>query len=237
MQVRGNSRSYVRHFEKARQAISVERIDHHANGKREQSEEPPALPNRWQNGEGQCRGCRAGQTLRVHGAHEKAITAGREIRIIHTAMIAQYTPIFIRAFQPILIAQHLAGTEVQPDEVNIKLILIRAEIESRQFSLTQLRDGINNAGNSQPTYQNWWRLLLLVRSWDKSRQAVDIARKPQHPVTITVSARYLTDQQTISGGEMLDVTGVRIESIQAAASPNIDVARPIFRHAPDIVAG
>src|SRR5512142_1130532 len=64
---------------------------------------------------------------------------------------------------------------------------------------------------------------------------MDVAREPQHTVTITESTGHLSPQQAVADGVMFDMTGLRIESIETFPSANVQAAQVVLGDTPDIV--
>jgi len=65
--------------------------------------------------------------ISIDRAHEKRVIAGRKAGEVDRALIGRGVPVWVRAFQFVLIAKRLAGREGHADEVDLQLVPVRLQ--------------------------------------------------------------------------------------------------------------
>ena len=124
VQVGGDACSHVGHLEQTRDAIPVQRIDHQADGKRDQRQKPGTLPERTQDREGD--GCRisARDAVGVHRTNDERVTARGKARVGDRPLVTERAPVAVGPFESVLVTQHVTRLEAEADEINLQLVLL-----------------------------------------------------------------------------------------------------------------
>ena len=139
-------------------ARPVEPVSASRDDERGQREKPPALPHGPKNRELDGGRLRAEGAIASDGPHNEAIASRREAGVIDGALFGQRIPVLVSTFEPVLIPEFVSRTGVQAEELDLQLILIRFELESRNLALTQVRSHVAFPGDAQAANQDGrWR--------------------------------------------------------------------------------
>ena len=88
------------------------------------------------------------------GAHHEPITSGREAGVIDAALVGQRVPVLVSTFEPVLIPEFVSRARIQAKELDLQLILMRFELESRNLALTEVRGDVAFPGDTQGADQH-----------------------------------------------------------------------------------
>src|SRR5687767_1096848 len=141
----------------------IKSVNRYAQTQSRQRQKPAALPNGRQNRERHKSRLGGRDAVRIDGADEKKIIAGRNVRIIDGALRHRFAPIRVSAFEFELITDIFAESEVDTEKIYLQIVLCVIEFERMNFRLSQFGKGLFDSGDTQSADQNWRRVRHSLR--------------------------------------------------------------------------
>src|SRR5262249_15404363 len=142
------------------------------------------------------RGLRAADSARIDGAHQKAIRARRQIRVVDCALIGWRAPVMVHALQFVLIAEQSRAGNAQAGEINLQIALCGAQLQSCDSESAEFAERLLDAGNAQTFNPDGWRRRYRLRSGIKPRQTTEGA-EPEAAFPVAVGGSHKISGQAI----------------------------------------
>src|SRR5713226_6194601 len=105
MEVGSDASAHALKLDHSAQAIAIRGVRGSSQEHSDQGKEPPSLPDMRQDGERDYRRRGTHNAVRCHCAHQKTITARRQVRKVDRALLGWCTPIRIGSFEFVLVTQ------------------------------------------------------------------------------------------------------------------------------------
>src|SRR5262249_5716536 len=182
VQVRGDSRPHGHDLEEPRHARTIEGVRQAREQQDGGGPEPPALPDRRQDREGEAVRV-ARHAVSVPGAGQEPVPCGSQTGVHDPALFRGAAPVRAAALQFDLIAEPLPWTETGRHIVDFEGIAVPWELEVLQLRLAERRDVLWLTRDTDATDDNRWRARgRIVRGNDSDHPGA--VAEPQSSRTI-----------------------------------------------------
>src|SRR5262249_35693684 len=129
MEICGDACSYPLQLQRALQLVAMRCVDNRSGNCHRKEHKPPSPPVRRCDFETKCGRLRTRDSVAPNRFDNKAVAAGREIRVVDVPLRRWRTPVRARSFQLVPVLQNLAATEADSPELDHQTVLRSSEAQ------------------------------------------------------------------------------------------------------------